>query len=82
MLQLHFVSTLKCPLIFFALGEILNHSALLLTKKWMFEADDSPTMLIWNLESRGQTQLGVLKYGIMECWKSRFRFRKRKKMEQ
>ena len=33
-------------------------------------------------ESRGQKQLEVLKYGIMECWKSRFRFRKRKKMEQ
>ena len=40
-----------------ALGEILKHSVLLLTKKWMFKADDSPTMLIWNPESRGQKQL-------------------------
>ena len=39
-------------------------------------------MLIWNPESRGQKQLEVLKYDIMKCWKSRFRFRKRKKMEQ
>ena len=39
-------------------------------------------MLIWNPESRGQKPLEVLKYDIMKCWKSRFRFRKRKKMEQ
>ena len=42
-----------------ALGEILNHSVLLLTKKQMFKADDSPTMLIWNPGSTGQKQVEV-----------------------